>query len=276
MKAQAELARALMVAGDDAALTWSSRVLSAPEHLGGRDLIEALTTRGSALIQAGRTVEAEVILRGAIVVADRHGDVNAAGRARNNLLGAVEETSLTEAARLNRESYEVGRRFGQLTWVHQAVGVGLRLGLDMGDWDSWADEMAVEYPAAHGFYLAWFDASAAQRMIYQGDPAESERRIREIGQREAVTSSAQFSATAAADIADVLIAQARWHEAFDAARAGWDHVELGRYARQSGMLAAVAAGEAAWLAQVAAPPPAAWLARASRRRSGMPTRRWVR
>jgi class 3 adenylate cyclase len=257
--AQGELARALMVAGDDAAaVTWTARVLAQSALLAPHEVLETLVTRGTALINAGAWTEAEVILRGAIVVADRTNDMDTSGRARNNLLGLLEEWSLPQAAEVNRETFEMSQRFGQKTWAHQSLGVARRLSGDMGDWDAWLDEMTAEKPSAQGFYLAWFEMTFLHRMVYLGDPVEAERRIREMSQHEGVVSSAQFRSTTAADLADALIRQGRWREAWEAAREGWDHTEMGRYARQSGMLAAVAAGEPAWLDEVYDPaPPAA-------------------
>lgn len=188
-------------------------------------------------------------------MADRIGDLNTSGRARNNLLGLLEEWSLPQAVEVNRETFEMSQRFGQKTWAHQSIGVARRLAGDMGDWDAWFEEMTAEQPNAQGFYLAWFEMTVLERMVYLGDPAEAERRIRKMAQHEGVVSSAQFRSTIAASLADALIRQGRWREAWESAREGWDHTEMGRYARQSGMLAATAAGEPAWLDEVPHPTP---------------------
>ena len=73
--AQAELARALMVQGSPEALVWCERVLENPQLTTQSVLVHTLITKGSALsISTGRTAEAEAVLRGAMVLADRLGE----------------------------------------------------------------------------------------------------------------------------------------------------------------------------------------------------------
>jgi len=83
-------------------------------------LLETSITRSTALLNAGRSIEAEIGLRGALLVADRLGDTFAALRTRNNLLGVLEPGDLEATLALTREMYDIAQRFGQRTWVQQA------------------------------------------------------------------------------------------------------------------------------------------------------------
>ena len=121
--AQAELARALMVQGSPEALVWCERVLENPQLTSQSVLVHTLITKGSALvISTGRTAEAEAVLRGAIVLADRLGEPHAMLRARNNLTGIVDPQSTQGSIDLARELFEIGQRYGERTWVQQAIG----------------------------------------------------------------------------------------------------------------------------------------------------------
>jgi len=219
------------------------------------EVVETLITKGTALITDGRTAEAEVTLRGAIAVADRNGDLMASLRARNNILGVVEQTDLNEGCRIARESYEIANRFGQGTWVIQAIGVGRRLRFDVGEWDEWAAEMDAELAVVGPFFKAWFEGTIAQRMVYRGDPVEAEQRFREIRGRDIASDSVQMRTTNAADIGDALIGQGRWREAFEATRGGWDNLELGRYPVLTAIFASAAAGDAELMSQIPLPRP---------------------
>ena len=173
--AQSELARALMVAGSPEAIGWADRVLRTPALVGPSVLVHTLITKATAQLNDGLLIEAEVGLRGAIVVADRLGDPMASLRARNNLLGLVEPVSLDDHLMLIREMYEIAQRFGQRTWVQQAIGVALSSSFDAGRWDDWIDEMREEEPQASEFYRQWYRSETARRMAYRGQVAEADR-----------------------------------------------------------------------------------------------------
>ncbi len=73
--ARAELARAYMVAGSpDESISWADMVLRDPASVDPIVLLETLITKATSQIQLGVLIEAEVTLRGAIVVADRLGN----------------------------------------------------------------------------------------------------------------------------------------------------------------------------------------------------------
>ena len=57
------------------------------------------------MIGGGRETEAEAVLRGAMVIADRLGEPMAMLRARNNLLGPLDAVSVDAALAVIREVY---------------------------------------------------------------------------------------------------------------------------------------------------------------------------
>jgi len=248
-RAQAQLARAYMVAGNPDAVALADRVLENPALVSPSEIVDTLITKGSALL-VERPDEAQVILRGAVVVADRMGDLMASSRARNNMLGAIAERNALEAAQMNRQAYETAVRFGLRTWIVQAVGVGRRLGFDTGEWDAWETEMEAEVPGAEAYYRAWFDQTRAERLIFQGNPRMAETAMREIIGREAVQANAQAHAGYMGDLADAEAIQGHWRAAFATARQGWDQQELARYPILSAILAAAGGGDLELLGQV--------------------------
>ena len=244
-RAQSELGRALMIAGRGLdALTWIDRAIDNAAFLSNSDLLEALITRGTVLLQLGRVVECEVELRGAIVVADRSGNFGAALRARNNLQGVLEAVSLEDSNAMARETYDIARRIGNQTWILQAVGVGLRVSFDMGRWEDWIAESEAELPdEGADFYRMWYQGSIADRLAYRGSAEEALRIVDETLKSQSAQESAQAQAGIAAQKGDVLMAKQRWADAIEATRAGWNHSDMARYSTATAMLAAAAAGD---------------------------------
>jgi class 3 adenylate cyclase len=251
--AQSELARTLMVAGSPEALAWCDRVLASAQLVGQTVVLQTLITKGAALIGMRRETEAEVVLRGAIVIADRMGDPGASLRARNNLSGIVDGASVEAVLALMREIYEIAQRYGERTWVQQAIGVGLTSGFDIGRWDEWDTEMRSELPDAADFYRAWFRTEVGRRLAYRGATDESDRILTEARASDAVQNSAQAMAAMAGYEAEIRICQGRLIDAFEASRAGWGNSDNGRFASQIGQLAALAAGDPARLEEVSVP-----------------------
>ena len=100
--AYAELARVRMLQNEyDESIAAADRALSLGAGLPSPYVVaEALVTKGTSLDQVGRSVESQAVLRGAIVVAERHGLVPTALRARNNLVGPTTYIDVGEAERL--------------------------------------------------------------------------------------------------------------------------------------------------------------------------------
>ena len=246
--AQSELARALMVQGSPEALIWCERVLENPQLTSQSVLVNTLITKGSALsISTARTAEAEAVLRGAMVLADRLGEPYAMLRARNNLTGIVDPQSTQGSIDLAREVFEIGQRYGERTWVQQAIGSALTSSFEIGRWDVWQEEARVEAPDAAGFYRAWFDAEEARRLAFRGRTEEADRILAEIWKEPAIQNSAQAQAGISATEAEIRLTQGRWIEAFDVSMRGWNQTDNARGTTQLSQFAAVAAGDASRL-----------------------------
>ena len=243
VSAQAELARALMIQGSPDALTWSERVLESSQFVSPSVVVNTLITKGAALIGAGRPTEAEAVLRGAMVIADRLGEPMAMLRARNNLLGTLDAVSVEGGLTVTREVYEIAQRFGERTWMHQSIGAGLTASFDAGRWDDWQEEARGELSEAAPFYQRWMEIEAARRLAYRGQTDEADRMVREAGSDPSVRSSAQATAAVAAAEAELRVAQGRWKDAFEASRGGWNHSDSSRWATQIAQFAAVGAGD---------------------------------
>ena len=251
--AQSELARAHMVAGSSQAIVWANMVLARPELVNAHVLVMTLITKGTAQINEGFLTEGEVVLRGAIIVADRLGDQMSALRARNNLLGVVEPVNLEDALALVRETFEIAKRFGEQTWVQQALGTGLTGSFDLGRWDDWMEEAREQMPQAAEFYRLWYRAEEAHRMAYRGQLAEASAILDEVVASDTVRSSAQASATIASLIGEIRILEGRHADAFQAAsEGGWNHTDAARYALIVSLFAAVAAADQDLLATTSA------------------------
>ena len=176
--AKSEYARALLLSADPASIGWADEVLARPDLVSPTVVLETSITRSTALLNIGRLDEGEIGLRGAVVVADRMGNTFAGLRARNNLLGVLEPVDLEATLALTREIYDIAQRFGQRTWVQQAISSGSSSSFDAGDWDAWITEMADEEPMAAELYRHWFHCEQAIRMAYRGDIAGSDQDLR--------------------------------------------------------------------------------------------------
>ncbi len=158
--ALAELSRVYMLTGRQLdAVASADRAL----ELGGpqaavRTVVEALINRGSALLNMGRMAESEAVLRGAIAVADRHGLIPAAMRARNNLAGVYTDDDLREGADLLRDGYALAVRMGSARLAQQFLMGLAGVSIQTGDWGAWMDEVEAieEAETQHAFNQASF------------------------------------------------------------------------------------------------------------------------
>jgi class 3 adenylate cyclase/tetratricopeptide (TPR) repeat protein len=250
--AQSELGRALMVAGSPEALVWVDRAIENQSLLTPIQVVEALITKGTMLIQVDRFAEAEVLLRGAIVVADRFGDPQASLRARNNLLGIVHRRSIEEGLALAMEVVEVGRRYGSNTWILQGSGEALSAAFTLGRWDDLIEEVRSDIPDSEGnFYRIWFEVEIANRLAYRGHADEALRTVQRSMEAPVVRSSGQAQAALSVEIGDILMAKQRWMDAFEATRPSWPHSEWGLPGAVTAVLSAAAAGEPALMEEPA-------------------------
>ena len=233
--AQAQLARALMLAGRAGAIELCDQVLAAPDVAGPDLLVEVMITKGTALITSS-IVEAEMLLRGALAVAERLDNTSAALRATNNLLSVLAITSLPETAAVIHEGYELAQRVGLRSWVHQFLGTGLTTAFEMGDWDEWMDRVGVDEADAPGFYLTWVRSEEGVRHAFHGDHAAAEAAYGE-ALSLAGTGSAQAEAGLAVYRGYLHLTAGHWDDAHADANVALQHVDA---AHGGGMVAVVA------------------------------------
>lgn len=223
-QAQSELARALMLAGSPDAIVWSDRVLESSAVATTPVVLEAMITKGTALSNTGRATEAEVLLRGAIAVADATEatsgpNLYAALRARNNLRVQMMLINLRDSLRLNQELFDIAERFGQRHWMLQAIGGSLDVVIHLGDWDAFLDLARSEFRDAPDFHRNWLRTQEAWRNVFRGSPADAQATVDEALASEAAKASKQSLSWFQAIRADALITQGRFDEAWAAAEA---------------------------------------------------------
>jgi hypothetical protein len=206
--AQTQLSRALMLAGESAeSVAWADRVLERPGAAGSESVIEALVTRGTALQSLGRQSEAEAVLRGAIEVAEAMGNLSAANRARNNLRVQLMSTDLAASLEMNREIYDLTKKYGQRMLVLHALGAALDISFRLGNWDDWIEESRAEMSHDTPYYASWFRMEELFREVYRGDPAATERALDELLLEEGTSSSEQAMGWTMTAKADARLAQ---------------------------------------------------------------------
>ncbi len=123
---------------DAKAVAWAERALAVAEHLRMIEtVVEALTTKGAALVTAGRPVEAVVVLEGCVRLAEERGLITAAFRARVNLALSRADDDPCAALSENRSGAAAARRLGYPDILAFFVGNGAELAMRTGEWD-WA------------------------------------------------------------------------------------------------------------------------------------------
>jgi len=134
---EGQLARVYMLVGRDReALPISERVLEVAERDELTELAaDALITKGTALDNLGRHIEAVALIEAARRLTERHGHWSLAPRAINNLASVLQEDDPREALQVAREGLELNRRIGEraFTMLDNAVYGAMRTG----EWD-WA------------------------------------------------------------------------------------------------------------------------------------------
>jgi tetratricopeptide (TPR) repeat protein len=107
-------------------------------------IANALVTQGSAVGDLGRYDEAEALLRGAMILADREGHVAAALRARNNLVSLlIAEAPLSVQAPLLDESIDLAMRYGIAGWGAQHLTSRTWLNIEWGEWHRVSADLAT-------------------------------------------------------------------------------------------------------------------------------------
>ena len=169
----AQLARALMVMGNDAAgLEWADRALRGAERLGLDALAtELLVTRGTARVRLGEPAGL-TDLRRAIERAEAAGSLNTELRARNNLAWLVVADDPRTTFETAREGFELANAMGVRDMAVQLADVACAAAIDTGHWD-WALATAADLER-RGVSLAYrVDLAAISAVIraLRGEPA---------------------------------------------------------------------------------------------------------
>jgi len=220
VEAQAEMARALMMAGShQESIALADRVLDSSDLLSDAMVIDVVITKGTAMSNTiDRAVEGEILLQGAMQMAERNGDTWLALRARNNALGAASGEDALVAAQLVADGYAIAERHGIMTWAYQFAHLGISGSLETGDWDRWTD--TVEEMDAPGFYGGWRMAETAVRLAYRGRMDEA-RTLAAEARALTGTESTQATSGMYATQAIIEFAAGNWSRMFDFAQQSW-------------------------------------------------------
>ena len=257
--ARAELARALMLNGAALeAVAMCDLVLTSHATVSNERLVDVLITKGTALATTTVLVEAEVLLRGAMEVADRLGLASAGLRALNNLLSVVQLTDLAEVQRLLDQGFATAQRFGMRGWAVQLSHTALSNAFEMGDWDAWVEETAALEPES--FYRGWHLVELAVRSAFRGDSGLAHDRFaeaRELAEADSSQAIAGFGQVAAT----IAVAEGDWEQVMPGARVGWGHYDSTIASVAWAVVAAVATGQHDWVDEAVIQLGPEWLGR---------------
>jgi tetratricopeptide (TPR) repeat protein len=252
-QAKTELARALMLSGSTAEATSLCDEVLADQAVATDDvLLEAIITKGTALTNEGRVIEAEALLRGAIPIADANRNLPAALRSRNNLRVLLQWSNLRDALALGRELRDLALKYGQRGWILHGVASANDVTFRLGDWDATEVDVIADFGDPGDFYATWLQLQARRIEVYRGDPEVLVRLIDEALQTPAVSNSSQAVAWNLAAKADALVAAGRFEDAFATAHEGWQRSGENELGLIAGVFAAAGAGHPEWIGQARA------------------------
>jgi tetratricopeptide (TPR) repeat protein len=130
----------------DEGLPMLERALARAEHLDLVPLIaDALVSRTSGLIGAGRHREAGVTLRGARDLAETYGVTEQTLRSVSNIVFLEMSGDPRSGVRIAREGIDDARRLGRLLWWFGILGNGAQCAFRTGDWDWALAELAAAF-----------------------------------------------------------------------------------------------------------------------------------
>ncbi len=220
-RVEAQVARALMVQGSPEAVEWADRVLASPATRDQPELVlDVAITKGPALQVLGRWREMEILLRGAIDVAERDGNVQAQLRARNNISTVLTMEDLRSSQANAQEAYEIATRLGARTWSGQFLGLLVSGSLELGELDAWVEVAAEATAATTGFYHTWILAETATRRALRGDPDGGEALLSEaLASLGGASQQAEHALLGSASV--IHLAAGRYGEAFAVTRPPW-------------------------------------------------------
>jgi hypothetical protein len=153
------------------------------------------------------------------------------------------QSDLREAQALNREVLSLAEKYGQRTWVIQAIGGGLDVAMHLGSWQDFAAEADTEVADAPIYYRTWVLVQAAWRDVFRGDPERSLAVADEAIGSELSSVSRQALTWYQAIRADALSGLGRFEEAWSTAEAGWGRSGETDNAFAAGLFAGAGAGD---------------------------------
>jgi class 3 adenylate cyclase/tetratricopeptide (TPR) repeat protein len=136
-------ARAIADLDEAAAIRYADRALAdAERHDLVRIVADALVTKGSVLAFSGRWREGTGLLDIGQRIATAQGLPLIAGRAANNLAGALIETDPERAVQVGRDGVALARRYGLRGLLVGTLANTIEASLPLGQWDWIDDEIA--------------------------------------------------------------------------------------------------------------------------------------
>ncbi|MFQ5967317.1 MAG: adenylate/guanylate cyclase domain-containing protein [Acidimicrobiia bacterium] len=172
----AELARAYSLSlRDSEAFDTAERVLAAAELRNDSPIFaHALITKGTVLSGMGRPREANVVLRGAIDVADRHEVHDASIRGRINLGFAIHLSNTKMSVHVTREALDIARKVGDkpsaLSALYNLIASHSWQG-NIDDYDSLIDDPLLD--DASDWFKGQVLAARARLANYRGAASEA-------------------------------------------------------------------------------------------------------
>jgi tetratricopeptide (TPR) repeat protein len=242
----AELARVyMMLDRNEEAIERAEQALRAAAP--GRDtevIAHALISQGSAVASLGRFDEAEALLRGAMILADREGHVGPAVRARNNLIATLFSVApQASLVPLMRESVELTLRYGLGGWSAQHLLTRVWVTLSIGDWDQARADLALLADwSLSELHVAWRASAEAYLAAAGGDKPAADTWLAESREYLELIDTIPQVASIAASICTVHVLLGEWSAALGAV-AGVEGGGTDALIRQWSTLAAAATGD---------------------------------
>jgi class 3 adenylate cyclase/tetratricopeptide (TPR) repeat protein len=175
---RAGLARSYLIAGHiHEAIDWADRALDGAERLGLQQVVAgALATKGAALVEDSRTTEGIALLRASLEMAEAHGLVVPALRARNGLAIGLLADDPRAALETAAVGLEVARRFGFRDQAIRLASNWAEAAVDVGEWDAILDLVSeinrADLPLTD---RVDFESLAALVLTWRGDPSAAAR-----------------------------------------------------------------------------------------------------
>jgi predicted ATPase/class 3 adenylate cyclase len=219
-----ELGRLYFFRGDrKRALEQIEEALRLAEELQLPGLIsQGLNTKSLILSATGRLEESLALVRHSLLLAEGHGDMQAALRAYNNLVVMVRAAERhAEALELGERALALSRRVGSRSWEWQFAAQNGITQIEIGLWDEALHSVAVvpdpeEVPGARWPFAAVL-ISTAPIHLHRGELDTLERSLTRVGTLIGDSHDAQARATSELLRATVLLARGDYPSALAAA-----------------------------------------------------------